>query len=111
MAKVKNKSAELLKLAEEYGVADNYLWRTTFDRYNELVKIIGELQKDIDDNGVVTVKTNVKGFENAAVNPSVTEYNKFCVTANGTVVTLINIIKKFEKAGKSTDELDAFLNA
>lgn len=111
MAEDKNKTAELLELAEKYGVENNYLWRTTFDRYNELVRIIDELKADIAANGVVTVKTNVKGYENAAVNPSVTEYNKYCVTANGTVVTLINIIKKFEKTGGNTDELDAFLNA
>ena len=111
MAKVKNNTAALRRLAKEYGVEKNELFRTTLKRYAELVRITDELQQDIHANGVVTIKTNVKGYENAAVNPAVTEYNKYCVTANGTVVTLINIIKKFEKTGKDTDELDAFLNA
>ena len=111
MAKVKNKTAALRRLAKEYGVEKNELFRTTLERYAELVRIADALQEDIQANGVMTTKTNVKGFENTAVNPSVTEYNKISVTANGTVVTLINIIKKFENTGKSTDDLDAFLNA
>ena len=111
MARIKNNASALKKLAKSYGVEDNALFKTTLDRYVQLVNIAEELQADIDANGVMTTKTNVKGYENTAVNPSVTEYNKICVTANGCVVTLINIIKKFETTGKTTDELDAFLNA
>jgi hypothetical protein len=54
----------------------------------------------------------VKGRKNIVANPAITEYNKTATAANGTVGTLLNILKnlpKEEEQGKS--KLETLLEA
>ena len=96
MAKEMNinaKAQEILKIAEQYGVEKNFLFITTFKRYTVQLKILGDLEKAVDENGVTVTKEYVKGRKNLYANPAVKEYNNAVTSANKTVSTLMSIIK------------------
>lgn len=84
---------ELLEQAERRGVSSNFFFVTTFKRYQVQMKILSDLEKAIYEHGMTVTKEYVKGRQNLVSNPAITEYNKTATAANGTVSTLINIIK------------------
>ena len=84
---------ELLAKAEEKGIQTNFFFRTTFKRYQVQMKILNDLEKAINEYGATVTKEYVKGRQNLVANPAITEYNKTATAANGTVSTLINIVK------------------
>lgn len=99
----------LLEQAEEKGVKQNFFFRTTFKRYQVQMKIMSELEKEINELGATVKKEYVKGRTNVYTNPAITEYNKTATAANGTVATLINIIKTLSDEPDSMDALTEFL--
>lgn len=104
---------EILAKAEERGVSSNFFFVTTFKRYQVQMKILSDLEREINDLGPVVTKEYVKGRQNVVANPAISEYNKTATAANGTVATLINIIKSFdgeEKTGGKLQDLIASLN-
>ena len=84
---------EILEQAERRGVSSNFFFVTTFKRYQVQMKILSDLEKAINEYGATVTKEYVKGRQNLVANPAITEYNKTATAANGTVSTLINIIK------------------
>jgi hypothetical protein len=106
----KDRIEEILKEAERLGLSDNYFFQTTLERYQKQMMLLKDLGKEIDNYGASIIKTNVKGSENIAVNPALTEYNKTSSAANGTVATLINIIKSAKPAEDKADSLAEFIN-
>ena len=103
---------KLLEQAEQKGVANNFFFRTTLKRYQVQMRMLTELEKAIDEHGATVTKEYVKGRQNLVANPAITEYNKTATAANGTVSTLINIIKTLSDEGGGgklqslLDELD-----
>ena len=97
MAKTKlslqEQANEVLKQAEERGVSSNFFFVTTFKRYQVQMRILSDLEGAINEHGATVTKEYVKGRQNLVTNPAITEYNKTATAANGTVSTLINIIK------------------
>ena len=85
----------IIKQAEERGVENNYLFVTTFDRYQTQIKILEELKTAIAEEGMTVKKEYVKGRKNVYTNPAVSEYNKTTDSANRTVTALIKIINGF----------------
>ena len=99
---------EILKKAEERGATSNFFFVTTFKRYQVQMKIMEDLEKQIEEIGATVSKEYVKGRENIYTNPAITEYNKTANAANNTVATLIKILDSIPKddEGKSLkDEL------
>ena len=94
-SKLKAQADEILKLAEESGVQSNYFFSTTFERYLVQLKILDELKKAIDEEGMIVSKEYVKGRKNLYSNPAVAEFNRTTDSANKTVSTLMKIIKNF----------------
>ena len=70
---------------------------TTFKRYQVQMRILTELEKEIQKTGTTITKTYVKGRENICTNPAIAEYNKTSTAANSTVSTLIQIIEKMSE--------------
>lgn len=104
----------VLQQAQERGVSSNFFFVTTFKRYQVQMKILAELEKAIAEYGATVTKEYVKGRQNLTANPAITEYNKTATAANGTVSTLINIIKTLgdeENQGGKLQDLIAALNA
>ncbi len=83
----------ILEQARERGVSSNFFFTTTFERYQVQLQILEDLQQAIDEFGATVTKEYVKGRQNLVANPAITEYNRTATAANGTVATLINIIK------------------
>lgn len=84
---------KILEKAEERGVSSNFFFVTTFKRYQVQMKILNDLERAIAEYGATVTKEYVKGRQNLVANPAIVEYNKTATAANGTVGTLINIVK------------------
>lgn len=91
---------EIMRLAEESGVDDNFFFVTTFDRYQTQLKILDGLKQAIEGEGMLVSKEYVKGRKNVYANPAVAEYNRTTDSANKTVSTLMKIIKTFGSDGR-----------
>ena len=106
---LRQQANEILKQAEERGVSSNYFFATTFRRYQTQLDILEHLEKAIAEHGMIVSKEYVKGRQNLVTNPAITEYNKTATAANGTVSTLINIIKTLSNEPDAVDALSEFL--
>ena len=107
---------EILRIAAEHGVEQNFFFLTTFKRYQVQIKILSDLEKTIKAEGPLTTKEYVKGRKNVYTHPAIGEYNKTSTAANQTVQTLIKIVTTLRDDGDgsgggddSGDELIAFL--
>ena len=94
---------EILKIAEQHGVEQNFFFLTTFKRYQVQINILTSLEKKINEDGALVTKEYVKGRENIYTHPAIGEYNKTATAANQTVTTLMKIITTL----RSDDEADA----
>ena len=91
-----NKAAkDLIRMAEEGGVEQNFFFVTTFNRYKVQMDTLARLQQEIQEGDLLIEKEYVKGRANLVANPAITEYNKTSTAANQTVQTLIKIITTF----------------
>ena len=106
------KAKEILKLAENSGVQTNYFFTTTFNRYLVQIKILEDLEREIDEAGALVTKEYVKGRENIYTNPAINAYNNTTNSANKTVATLLKIVQGFkvEDKAKEVDPLLEIIN-
>lgn len=96
---------KILEQAEARGVSSNFFFVTTFKRYQVQMRILSDLEKSISEYGATVTKEYVKGRQNLVANPAITEYNKTATAANGTVSTLINIVRQLSDEGGSGSKL------
>ena len=109
---LKQQAEEILKIAQKFGVEQNFLFLTTFKRYQVQLTILNELEQKIKEDGSLVTKEYVKGRENVYTHPAISEYNKTSQSANNTVATLIKILKDLRKGDANDDEeSDALLDA
>lgn len=101
----------ILEQAEQKGVSSNFFFKTTFKRYQVQMKILADLEKSIEEYGATVTKEYVKGRQNLVANPAITEYNKTATAANGTVSTLINIMKTLTDEGRNGGRLQDLINS
>lgn len=87
-----DKAKELLELAQEANVEQNFFFVSTFKRYQVQLTILAQLEAEIKKAGVLVTKQYVKGRENVYTHPAVTDYNRTAQAANQTVQTLLKII-------------------
>ena len=114
MAKQMNlneQAQEILRIAQEHGVEQHFLFITTFKRYQVQIKILNELEKKINEDGTLVTKEYVKGRENVYTHPAINEYNKTTTASNNTVATLIKIIKDLRKDEAEDEQQDELLKA
>lgn len=113
MAKVdiQEQANEILRIAEKFGVEQNFLFLTTFKRYQVQLSILNELEKKIKEDGTLVTKEYVKGRGNVYTHPAIAEYNKTATASNQTVATLIKIIKTLRNEDDDGDGDDELLSA
>ena len=102
---------KILEQAQKRGVSSNFFFVTTFKRYQVQMKILSDLEEAINAYGATVTKEYVKGRQNLVANPAITEYNKTATAANGTVGTLINIVKTLSDEPKEGGRLQDLLAA
>ena len=98
MAKLtlQEQATEILKIAEESGVSNNFFFVTTFKRYQVQLSMLNELEKNMKEDGMLVTKEYVKGRKNVYSSPAVKDYNATTDSANRTVATLMKILKGFD---------------
>ena len=105
-------AAEMIRMAEEGGVEQNFFFVTTLERYKTQLDLLKRLRQEIDSGELLVEKEYVKGRKNLVANPAIGEYNKTSTAANQTAQTLIRIITTFAEgpvmngAGSGDDEID-----
>ena len=102
---------EILRIAQEHGVEQNFFFLTTFKRYQVQINILNELEKKINEDGTLVTKEYVKGRGNVYTHPAISEYNKTATSANQTVATLIKIIKELRDDDTDNEQQDELLTA
>ena len=108
---LKEQAEEIIRIAEKYGVEQNFLFITTFKRYQVQLNILTELENRIKEDGSLVTKEYVKGRGNIYTHPAISEYNKTSQGANNTVATLIKILKGFSNGGNDDEAEDELLSA
>ena len=104
-------ASKILEEAEKSGVKTNYFFKTTFKRYKMQMKILRDLEKSIKEHGALVTKEYVKGRENLVSNPAITEYNRTSTAANGTVATLLNILKSLTEEERADSKLKSLIQS
>lgn len=109
---LKEQAKKIIEIAEKSGVQSNFLFLTTFKRYQVQLDILDELEHTIREEDLLVEKEYVKDAKNRYVNPAVQEYNRTTDSANKTVGALMRIIKAFNVSDKKAEEdpLLAILN-
>ena len=108
---IEDQEQEILKLAKENGVESEYLFSTTFHRYKVQLKVLADLEKTIDEEGMLVKKEYVKGRKNLYTNPAITEYNRTTQIANNTVATLLKIIRNRKDDNNNNNDEDPLFEA
>lgn len=108
---LQEQAEEILRIAEKYGVEQNFLFITTFKRYQVQLKILNELERRIQEDGSLVTKEYVKGRGNIYTHPAISEYNKTSTSANQTVATLIKIFKSLRSDNEDDEGEDELLIA
>lgn len=108
---LQEQAEEILRIAEKYGVEQNFLFITTFKRYQVQLNILNDLEKRIKDDGSLVTKEYVKGRGNLYTHPAISEYNKTATSANQTVATLIKIFKSMRNEAEENEGEDELLTA
>lgn len=108
---LREQAKEVLRIAQEHGVEQNFFFITTFQRYQVQLGILEDLEKQIKEDGALVTKEYVKGRENVYTHPAISEYNKTSTAANQTVATLIKIIKSLRNGDEENEGEDELLRA
>lgn len=101
---LEEQAAEIISMAEDAGVQENYFFVTTFKRYQVQIGILSQLEESMAKDGMLVKKEYVKGRKNLYSNPAVNAYNRTADSANKTVQTLMKIVKEFGD-GKDKDKV------
>lgn len=96
IAEFERQADELLEMAREKGLASDFLFATTFERYKTQIYMLEKCKKDVETQDPSVKKTYVKGSDNLQKNPTYDLYIRICDSANKTVGTLIRILKSFD---------------
>lgn len=108
---LKEQAQQILEIAQKYGVEQNFLFITTFKRYQVQLNILNDLEKKINEDGSLVTKEYVKGRGNLYTHPAISEYNKTSTSANQTVATLIKIVKSLRNDEGEDEGEDELLQA
>ena len=92
---------DIMAMAARYGVDKNALFVSAARRYDDQVKLIEKLRKQLEDDGLMVEHVNVKGDSNSDIHPLVAQLPKHSDTANKTLSVMLDIVTKL---GKKDDE-------
>ena len=110
MATKKRKEEDLVKYVltkrDELPPDRLYFFDSAFERYQLQNKVMENLKKVVEDEGMVVEKEYVKGRKNIVTNPAIKEYNNTSTAANNTMTA---IMKLFDKETKTTKEDSKFM--
>jgi hypothetical protein len=97
---------KILEAAQKSGVEQNFLFVTTFKRYQVQLKMLSELEREMANSGTMVTKEYVKGRKNVYSHPAVTAYNRTADSANRTASTLMKVITSLKDVSMSVEYED-----
>jgi len=105
MAKINlnEQASKILEAAQKSGVEQNFLFVTTFKRYQVQLKILADLEKEVNESETLVTKEYVKGRKNVYSNPAINSYNRTTDSANRTAATLMKIITSLKDISLDVD--------
>ena len=102
-----NKQANrIIEMAQKSGAEQNFLFITTFKRYQVQLKILGDLEKELVESGTLITKEYVKGRENVYSHPAINAYNRTADSANRTASTLMKVITSLKDVSMDVEPDD-----
>lgn len=101
---LEEQAKQISRIAEDSGVQSNYFFVTTFDRYQMQLRILDELKKCMESEGMQVTKEYVKNRKNLYSNPAIQDYNRTTDSANKTVQTLMRILREFGISDEDKEE-------
>lgn len=104
------KADEIMRIAETYCVDKNFLFLTTFRRYQFQIGALEQLEDTLNEDKLLVTKEYVKGRKNLYAHPALAEYAKMSTAADRTVATLIKIVNSFTE-GEEDDGEDPLMAA
>lgn len=109
---LKKLGEKFLRTAKENGLGDNYLFLTTFKRYQMQLEILDNLEVSIKEHGMQVTKEYVKGRGNLYSNPAIADYNRTTDSANKTVAAIMRIFKQYgvDDGANDDDPLMSVIN-
>ena len=110
-AELQTQADEILAEAKERGLQNDFFFSTTLDRYMTQLRILERLKAAIHAKGLTVTKTYAKGAKNVYANPLINEYNKTASAANGTVTTLLNVLRSLEGEERQGGKLQGLMDA
>lgn len=105
MAKINlnEQASKILEAAQKSGAEQNFLFVTTFKRYQVQLKILAELEKEVNESETLVTKEYIKGRKNVYSNPAINSYNRTTDSANRTATTLMKIITSLKDVSLNVD--------
>lgn len=95
-ASLRKTANDLMRMAKDGGLEQNFFFTTTFERYQTQLYILDRLDEEINSaKDMIIEKEYVKGKKLPVAHPAITEYNKTSTAANQTAQTLLKIILTF----------------
>lgn len=108
-AKVETTYDELMKLAREYGVENNALFRSAAEQYQIQIDTIRMIKDQLaSDGSAVSTKEYVRGRENVYANPLIKELPRHTDSANRTLGTMLDVVSKLGHKIESESALATF---
>ena len=101
---------ELMKMAKDYGVADNALFISAANQYTIQTKVIKKIEAVLDESDVVVTKSYVKEVENLYSNPLIKELPKHSDSANKTLTVMLDIITKLGKKAEPSKSMEELMS-
>lgn len=105
MAKINlnEQASKILEAAQKSGAEQNFLFVTTFKRYQVQLKILSDLEKEVNESETLVTKEYIKGRKNVYSNPAINSYNRTTDSANRTATTLMKIITSLKDVSLNVD--------
>ena len=97
---------DLIRMAENYGVADNALFVSAARQYEIQTKVIKSIERILDEADLTVSKSYVKEVENVYANPLVKELPKHSDSANKTLAIMLDIIAKLGRKEEKSENLE-----
>lgn len=95
--KLKKLRSDFIKEAEVLKLTDDYLFVQSFNAFENQIRLMDDLLKQIDNDGIMVVVPAGKDTVKTVVNPAVAEYNRMANLANKTSATLLGMITEKRK--------------
>lgn len=86
-----------IKEAQRLELTEDYLFVQTFNAFEDQLKFMNDLKKQVDTSGLMVVIPIGKDNEKLGVNPAVSEYNKMASLANKYAQLLTSMISEAKK--------------